>query len=669
MKPISPRSVVLSLLLVFASLFVEPQAWSATTVYVQTNLVSDIPGLAQSTDPNLKNPWGVSYSATSPFWVSDAATNLSTLYQGTGSTVNARVVAVPGGPTGEIQNSTTDFVEPNGKTASFIFASLNGSIYSWNGTDNTTAVPVASVTNASFTGLALGNNGSGNFLYAANSAGLGSIEVFSGNFAHVTPAGSFKDPNLPPGLTLFGNTGYVPYNIQNLNGQLYVEYASFSTGSGAVAVFDLNGNFIREAVAAGTPQLRLPWGVAIAPAGFGSYANDLLVGNFGNGQINAFDPMSGAFLGTLTGFNGPLVNSGLWAISVRTGGTFNTSGVYITAGINNQADGLFALIAPSTATTVAITTPSPLPAAKSGTPYSQTLAASGGTPGYSNWTVSNGSLPPGLSLNSQTGALSGTAYGITGTFNFTVSVTDSTGATGIGSFQLPVQPASTSGTMSRIGSFAQVASGGGWKTSMTLINTSGATVNAQVNLYADGGTPLTLSLSFPQFSSSTSGSSVSLTLSPNDSIVITSAGSATTTLVGWADVQATGPLGGYATYTSGSSGGPALEATELLDTRLSNSLTLPYDNTNGQQTAVALANQSGTAQTITVTLLDQTGTQLTTSQMKLAAYGHSSFFVGSLFSQLGNQLGIIQFQGTAGVTGIGLLFGPTGSFASIPIVK
>src|SRR5579862_4180116 len=113
------------------------RVWAASTAsvtYVQTNLVSDIPGLAQTTDPNLKNPWGVSFSATSPFWVSDAGSNYSTLYQGTGNTVNPRVVTVPG-PTGEVINSTTGFVEANGKPASFVFASLNGSIYAWNATN------------------------------------------------------------------------------------------------------------------------------------------------------------------------------------------------------------------------------------------------------------------------------------------------------------------------------------------------------------------------------------------------------------------------------------------------------------------------------------------------------------------------------------------------------
>jgi uncharacterized protein (TIGR03118 family) len=666
MKRISVRSFHVGTVFALACLLSEAQAWCASTVYVQTNLVSDIPGLAQSTDPNLKNPWGVSYSATGPFWVSDTATNLSTLYQGTGSTINARVVSVPGGPTGEIQNSTTDFVEANGKTASFIFSSLNGAIYAWNATDNTVSPQAAAVAGASFTGLALGNNGSGNFLYAANSAGTGSVEVFNASFAVVTSSFPFKDPNLPV-TTVFG-AGYVPYNIQNINGQLYVEYTNLKTGAGAVSIFDTSGNFIKELVAAGGPQLNFPWGVAIAPSGFGTYAGNLLVGNFGNGQINAFDATTGAYQGTLLGFNGPIANSGLWALSVRTGGTYNTSGVYITAGINNQADGLLAVITPSTPATVAITTATQLPAGKIGTAYSQTLAATGGTPAYSNWTVTTGTLPPGLTLNSNTGVISGTPATLSGTFSFMIGVSDSNKAAGSASFQLTISQPTTSAALARIGSFAQVASGGGWKTTMTLINLSASPVNAQINLYADSGNPLTLPLTFPQFNSTASAATQTVTVGPNDSVVIASNSSASTIGVGWADVLATGPLAGYLTFGV-TSGGTSSEGTVPLDTRLSSSLLLPYDNTNGYQTGLALANQSATAQSVTVTLLDQNGNQLSSTPISLPAFGHSSFFVSNQFSPSANQLGIIQFQGTAGVTGVGLRFSPAGTFTSIPIIR
>jgi uncharacterized protein (TIGR03118 family) len=661
------RCVSIAVVCTLVFFLAEPQAWPST-VYLQTNLVSDIPGLAQSTDPNLKNPWGVSFTATSPFWVSDTGTNDSTLYQGTGSTVNARVVSVPGGPTGEIANATTDFVEANGKPASFIFAGLNGSIYAWNGTNtDNVSQKAATVANASFTGLASGNNGSGNYLYASNISGNGSIEVFDATFTHVTLSGSFRDPNLSS--ISFGGGMYVPHNIQNIGGQLYVEYANFQQGLGAVSIFDTNGNFIKELIAPGGPQLNLPWGVVIAPSNFGDFSGDLLVGNLGDGKINAFNPTTGAFIGTLTGFNGPLVNSGLWSLSVRTGGTFNTSAVYFTAGINNQLDGLFGAITAVSPATLAITTAPTLPSGKIGTAYSQALAASGGSAPYSAWTVSNGSLPAGLSLNATTGTITGTPVAVAGAFNFTISFKDSTGAAGAGSFQLTIQQPTITTPVTRAGSYAQLASGAGWKSSMTLINLSGSTVNAQVNLYVDNGNPLVLPVTFPEFGVSMSASTLSLTLTPNDSIVIQSAASTSTIAVGWADVQATGPLTGFLTFGESSSGGPAPEGTVSLDTRLSTSLLLPYDNTNGNQTGLAIANQSSTAQTLTVTVLDQNGTQLSSSPMTLPAFGHSSFFVNSQFTQSANQLGIVQFQGSGGVTGIGLLFSPTGSFTSIPIIK
>jgi uncharacterized protein (TIGR03118 family) len=666
MRRISVHSITLGVVCAVAFFLAEPLVWCSTT-YLQTNLVSDIPGLAQSTDPNLKNPWGLSYTATSPFWASNAASNTSTLYQGTGSTVNSRVVSVAGGPTGTVVNSsTTDFIEANGRPATFLFSTLSGSIYAWNGTNaDNVAQQAATVANASFTGLAIANNGSGNFLYATSTSGTGSIKVFNGSFAVVTLSGSFTDPNLPAPN---GDNLYVPYNIQTISGQLYVEYANFKTGKGAVSIFDTNGNFIKELIAAGGPQLNEPWGVAIAPAGFGSFGGALLVGNFGNGQINAFDPTTGAFQGTISGPNGPIVNSGLWALSVRTGGSFNTSAVYFTAGINNQADGLFGVLTPISTSTVVITTPSSLASAKIGAAYSQTLAVTGGSPPYSNWTITNGSLPPGLSLNAATGTISGTPVGISGTFSFTLNVSDSSGATSTGSFQLNIQPASIPLPMSRVGSFAQVAAGGGWKSIMTLINLSAGTVNAQVNFYSDNGNPLTLPLIFPEFGSSASGSSVSVTLTPNDSIVIESDGAASTG-VGWADVQATGLLYGYLTFAMIGPGGSDSEGTVSLDTRLSSSVLLPYDNTSGFQTGVALANQSSTAQTVTVTLIDQNGGQLTSSQINLPAMGHSSFFLSSQFAQSANRLGIIQFQGSGGLTGVGLRFSPTGSFTSIPIIR
>jgi uncharacterized protein (TIGR03118 family) len=315
-----------------------PRMLVAGTLYQQINLVSDIPGMAANTDPNLKNPWGVSFNGSSPFWVSDQMAGVSTLYNGAGQVQGLVVTTPPGSPTGQVFNTTTGLKEPNGSSALFIFDTLAGTVDAWNQNDGTTAVTVASKGGAVYTGLALDSNASGSFLYAANVSG--GIDVYNSSFQPVFLAGSFTDPNLP--------AGYTPYNIQNIGGTLYVAYVapSFGPGMGAVSVFDANGDFIKELVAPGG-ALDAPWGLVLAPNGFGSFANDLLVGNFGNGEINAFNSMTGQFLGTLNNLQGnPIVNYGLWALTTRDAAGFNPDAVYFTAGINGQADGLFGSIAP-----------------------------------------------------------------------------------------------------------------------------------------------------------------------------------------------------------------------------------------------------------------------------------------------------------------------------------
>jgi uncharacterized protein (TIGR03118 family) len=265
-------------------------ALAASVGYVQLNLVSDIPGEAAVTDPNLLNPWGISNSPTSPFWVSDQGASVSTLYSSAG-VKNPLIVSVPGGPTGTVFNTpgAGNFLD-GASPASFIFGTLSGSIYAWNSGNGTTAQLEHSTAGAVFTGLALDNNGAANFLYTANDTLAGGIDVFSSTFAPATLAGNFVDPNLP--------AGYAPYNIQNIGGMLYVEYTNTANprvlGNGVVAVFDANGNFLSQLIGPGG-QLDDPWGIVMAPAGFGAFSNDLLVGNFGNGEINAFNPTTGAF--------------------------------------------------------------------------------------------------------------------------------------------------------------------------------------------------------------------------------------------------------------------------------------------------------------------------------------------------------------------------------------
>lgn len=326
------RSLTHTLAIVASSYFTAQNVYADS--YVQTNLVSDIQGLAPTTDTDLKNPWGLSFSATSPFWVSNQMSDTSTLYNGAG-VKSALTVSVPS-PTGTVYTGGSGFTAPGASApASFVFDTLGGTIYAWN--TGSTAQLAATATGAVYTGLALDNVGSSNYLYAANIAG-NSIDVYNASFAKVSLAGSFKDPNLA--------SGYSAYNVQTINGLLYVEYYNPNlpgAGNGVVSIFDANGNFVKEVASGG--QLNIPWGVVIAPAGFGAFANDLLVGNFGNGEINAYDPSTGVWLGTLEDSTGkPIVNSGLWALATRTGTGFDTNGVYFDAGINRQADGLFGVL-------------------------------------------------------------------------------------------------------------------------------------------------------------------------------------------------------------------------------------------------------------------------------------------------------------------------------------
>lgn len=315
--------------------------------FTQINLVSNVPGLANTTDPNLKNPWGVSFSATSPFWVSNQGAGNATLYDGAGNPTSLVVTIPPGttppsGPTGQVFNASPGFLV-NGSASHFIFDTLNGTVAGWSG--GTSASVMATTAGAIYTGLAQNTSGGSTYLYAANSTG--NIHVFNSSWTDVTGttfAGKFVDPS-PLG-------GFVPFNIQTVGSNLYVTYAQLTpmgTGlpGGYVDEFDAAGNFIKRIATGGA--LYAPWGITLAPAGFGSFGNDLLVGNFGNGEILIYDPATDAFLGILDGTNGqPLVNSFLWSLETRTGGAnINPDAVYFTAGINNQTDGLFGEIVPT----------------------------------------------------------------------------------------------------------------------------------------------------------------------------------------------------------------------------------------------------------------------------------------------------------------------------------
>jgi uncharacterized protein (TIGR03118 family) len=326
------------------------------TSFTQTNLISDVAGLAQFTDPNLRNPWGVAVASTGDFWVANAGSDTITLYKGdvNGSAVSrdTPIIKTPidprnnqVAPTGLVLNSTRDFnVAFPGYSgpASYFIAGLDGTITAiaptFAITTYTTAAAyqaqvVAAIPNAVYTGLALGNNASGNFLYAANAA-AGRIDVFNDTFQLVSVPGAFADSTLP--------AGFAPFNVANINGTLFVAYKSTATpdAGGVIDTFDTTGNFLSR-FAAGS-NLNAPWAVVQAPSGFGSYGNDILVGNFGDGHISAYDT-SGNYLGQLTGQTGqPIAIERLWQLTFGNGTTAgNSSTLYFSSGLNAEKDGLF----------------------------------------------------------------------------------------------------------------------------------------------------------------------------------------------------------------------------------------------------------------------------------------------------------------------------------------
>jgi uncharacterized protein (TIGR03118 family) len=344
----------------------------ASRAYQQTNLVSDIPGLALHTDPNLRNSWGTSTGPGLPIWVSDNATGVATLYDGQGNPQpgpgnQQLVVSIPappsagpgavGAPDGTVFNPTPDgfAVSQNGVSAParFLFATEDGTIAGWNpavdpthaviAVDRSTVTDQAGDHGAVYKGLALVSTPAGKFLYATNFR-FGTIEVFDSSFHLVN---SFTDPTVP--------AGFAPFGIHNIGGNLYVTFAKQNTakfdddagpGHGFVDVFAPDGNLLQRLASRG--RLDSPWGVTLAPATFGAFGGDILVGNFGDGRINAFNPTTGQFLGQLRTHGGPITISGLWGLRFPAGSLNVTpNALYFTAGLNHEADGLLGDIVPA----------------------------------------------------------------------------------------------------------------------------------------------------------------------------------------------------------------------------------------------------------------------------------------------------------------------------------
>ena len=340
--PGMPMLLVLALLLCSVS----P---AGASLFFTTNLVTDdqTANAAVITDPHLVNAWGISSSPTSPFWVSSNEKGLAVLYRvdpvtNTPTKVGLEVtIPGAGNPTGQVfANVGGNF---NGDL--FLFVSEDGTVSGWRNALGTNAETLVSPSPLnSYKGSALATIAGNAYLYAADFAGA-QIDVYKGNAAAPDLAGSFTDPGIP--------AGFAPFNIQKIGNELYVTYAMVGPtgddvaglGNGFVSVFDLQGNFLGRVASQGT--LNSPWGLALAPSSFRQFAGDLLVGNFGDGHINVFDPSTHDFLGQLLGFDGnPLEIDGLWGLTPGNGvGAGSPQAIYFSAGPNDEGNGLFGVLA------------------------------------------------------------------------------------------------------------------------------------------------------------------------------------------------------------------------------------------------------------------------------------------------------------------------------------
>ena len=310
------------------------------SLFTDTKLVSDTAGAAPNTDPSLINAWGIAFNPTGYVWVANTGSASSTLYDGNGVRQQL-VVKTPPAPIGIVFNgSRTDF---NGSP--FIFSTALGAIAAWSpATDPNNAAKVfdGSSSGTSYLGLAIGSYSGANYIYATDFAN-NKVDVFDAKFAKATLPGSFRDPNLP--------AGYGPYGIQTIGNRIYVTYAKHAgnftehtVGAGVVDVFDTAGNLIKQLVAGGT--LNAPWGITQAPANFGTLSGKLLIGNFGDGLIQAYDPETGAAAGILRKTDGTnIVIDGLWGLAFGNGvNNQPVNTLFYTAGPNASAHGLYGRI-------------------------------------------------------------------------------------------------------------------------------------------------------------------------------------------------------------------------------------------------------------------------------------------------------------------------------------
>ncbi|VVB93512.1 Plastocyanin [uncultured archaeon] len=337
-----------------------PTMPAAADRYNQVNLVSDVSGLAQITDPNLVNSWGIAHPPSGPWWVADNGMGVSTLYNGTGVPFppgNPLIVTIPppaGGsgpstPTGIVFNGGSDFEVAPGKPAAFIFVTEDGTISAWNRTvdSNNATLKVDNSPGAVYKGATIAKKDNMNVLYVANFRG-GTVDVFDTNFNKVTlAAGAFTDKRIP--------SGFAPFNVQNIEGKIFVSFAQQDAqkhdntngpGLGFVDIFDPDGKLLMRLKHGN--WMDAPWGITLAPSDFGKFGEHLLVGNFGSGQIAAFDPENGNFNGFLKGLDGkPISIEGLWGLGFGNGANAGpVNNLFFAAGINDEQHGLFGAIKP-----------------------------------------------------------------------------------------------------------------------------------------------------------------------------------------------------------------------------------------------------------------------------------------------------------------------------------
>ncbi len=316
-------------------------------------LTSDIPAVGTNNDTNLVNPWGLSVSPSGPWWVSDNATGLSTLYSGTGQP-QSLVVTIPsasgqgtGTPSGTVYNaSTTDF-KIHGFTTPFLFCTEDGTVSGWYA-GTVAFIAINNNNGAVYKGMALASAGGANYIYVANFHAA-TVEVYDGSYApHSFGPNAFVDTTIP--------TGYAPFNVQLIAGnKLVVTYAKQDAAkhddvpgpsNGYVDVYDTEGNLQFRLTR--NLYMNAPWGVAVAPSTFGGYAGDLLIGNFGSGLIVAYNATNGAWLGNMLNVNDlPVQIDGLWAIAFGNGGSGGPTGtLFFTAGPYGEVHGIFGAITP-----------------------------------------------------------------------------------------------------------------------------------------------------------------------------------------------------------------------------------------------------------------------------------------------------------------------------------